>query len=258
VTIDPNNFVQGVDNPYFPLVPGTTLTYEGSSPEGVEHFEDYVTHDTEQVMGVTCIVVHNKVTLNGQPSEETFDWYAQDRDGNVWYFGETTKEFEADGTVSTAGSWKGGVDGALPGIIMPAHPQVGDTYRQEYYAGEAEDMAEILSLTETVTVPYGSFDNVLSTRDWTPLDLRSPSAITPRSRAGREVVQGGSGTVELVSVQRNEAAFRQPARNVTAPTTNRLRRYGALSRRRRLKPSRHRPVGGSSGGRIDFPEEPSV
>ena len=203
VTIDPDHFVQGVDNPYFPLVPGTTLTYEGSSPEGVEHFEDYVTHETKQVMGVTCIVIHNKVTLNGQLTEDTFDWYAQDVDGNVWYFGEDTKEFGPDGTVSTAGSWTGGVDGALPGIIMPADPQVSDSYRQEFYAGEAEDLAEVLSLTETVTVPYGSFENVLSTRDWTPLE---PSVAERKYYAPgvglirEEVIQGGSGNVELVSV----------------------------------------------------------
>jgi len=129
--------------------------------------------------------------------------YAQDRDGNVWYFGEDTKEFESDGTVSTAGSWQGGVDGAQPGILMLAQPQVGDTYRQEYYAGEAEDMAEVLSLAESITVPYGSFEDVLSTRDWTPLE---PSIAENKYYAPgvglvrEEIVQGGSGIVELISV----------------------------------------------------------
>ena len=203
VTIDPENFVQGVDNPYFPLVPGTTLTYEGSTSEGVERFEDYVTHDTKQVLGVTCVVVHNLATLDGELIEETYDWYAQDRLGNVWYFGEYSTQFVDGKPVGIGGSWEAGVDGALPGIIMLADPQVGDSYRQEYYAGEAEDMAEVISLRESVTMPYGSFQDVLSTRDWTPLE---PSVAENKYYAPgvglvrEELVQGGSGIIELVSV----------------------------------------------------------
>jgi len=97
-------------------------------------------------MGVDTVVVHDTVTVDNEPLEDTFDWYAQDRDGNVWYFGEVTKEYK-DGSVDTAGSFEGGVNGALPGIIMPAHPQVGDQYRQEYAKGVAEDTGEVLSLT---------------------------------------------------------------------------------------------------------------
>jgi hypothetical protein len=130
VTIDPDDFVEGVDNPYFPLVPGTTLVYEGETGEGLERIDDTVTHETKVVMGVTCITVHNQARLDGELIEETYDWYAQDVEGNVWYFGEDTTEFEDGVPVSTAGSWEAGVDGALPGIIMPVDPQVGDSYRQ--------------------------------------------------------------------------------------------------------------------------------
>ena len=111
--------------------------------------------ETREVMGIEVRVVHDVVTEDGEVIEDTFDWYAQDADGNVWYFGEETKEFE-DGKVSTtAGSWEAGVDGAQPGILVPAEPEVGMTYRQEYYAGEAEDAAAVLSLDEKVEVPFG-------------------------------------------------------------------------------------------------------
>ena len=203
VSIDPEDFVQRIDNPYFPLLPGTTHSYEGLTPDGHERIEDVVTYETKQVMGVTCVVVHNTVTLDGELIEETYDWYAQDRQGNVWYFGEETREFEGGTPVTTAGSWEAGVDGALPGIIMPADPQVGDVYRQEYYAGEAEDMAEVLSLSESITGPYGSFEGVLLTRDWTPLEpsIAEHKYYAPGVGLIREVlVQGGSGMVELVEI----------------------------------------------------------
>ena len=103
-------------------------------------------------MGVTTVVVHDTVTLDGKPSGDTVDWFAQDRDGNVWYFGEATKEFDGQ-KASTAGSFEAGVDGALPGIVMPAHPQIGDTYRQEYAKGVAEDTGEVVSLTGSDTIP---------------------------------------------------------------------------------------------------------
>jgi hypothetical protein len=180
-----------------------TLVYEGETGEGLERIEDTVTHETKVVMGVTCITVHNQARLDGELIEETYDWYAQDVEGNVWYFGEDTTEFEDGVPVSTAGSWEAGVDGALPGIIMPVDPQVGDSYRQEYYAGEAEDMAEVVSLTESVTGPTGSYGDVLMTREWTPLepDFAENKYYAPGVGLIREVlVQGGSGTVELVRI----------------------------------------------------------
>ena len=150
--IDSADFTTNVDNEYFPLKPGTTFIYEG----GQERDEMAVTSDTKKVMGVECVVVDDRGYEAGKLIEGTFDYYSQDKKGNVWYFGEDTKEYKNGKVVSTKGSWEAGVDGAKPGIIMQAHPKVGQTYRQEYYKGEAEDMAKVLSLNDSVKVPYGS------------------------------------------------------------------------------------------------------
>jgi len=168
--IDPANFVRGVDNPYFPLTPGTTHIYEGQTADGFERVEDFVTHRTKRILGIRCTEVRNRAWLDGELIEETFDWYAQDVYGNVWYFGEFSTEFEGGIPISNEGSWEAGVDGAQPGIIMLANPQVGDTYRQEFYEGVAEDMARVHSLGESVCVAYGCFDDVLVTKEWTPLE----------------------------------------------------------------------------------------
>ena len=164
--ITPADFTTTIDNEYFPMKPGTTFVYEGG---GAEHSEMTVTHDTKKVMGVECVVVEDKEWEGDQLIERTYDWFAQDNKGAVWYFGENTKEYENGEVVSTKGSWEAGVDGAKPGIIMPADPKVGESYRQEYYPGEAMDMAKVLSLNASVRVPYGSFDHALETREWTPL-----------------------------------------------------------------------------------------
>jgi len=201
--IDPANFVDKIDNQNFPLTPGTTMIYEGETDEGLEHIETAVTQETKEIMGVTCVVVWDRVTLDGELVEETYDWYAQDRDGNVWYFGEDTKEYEAGQVVGTKGSWQAGVDGALPGVIMKADPQVGETYRQEYYEGEAEDMAEVVSLTEAAAIAYGSYDQVLMTKEWTPLEPGISEHKYYASGVGmilEEVVEGGSGRIELVDI----------------------------------------------------------
>jgi hypothetical protein len=163
--IDPSEFTTKVDNEYFPMKPGTTFIYEG----GQEHGQMRVTNQTKKVMGVECVVVDHKEWESGKLVERTYDWFAQDKEGSVWYFGEDTKEYEEGKVVSTKGSWEAGVDGAKAGIIMPADPKVGQSYHQEYYPGEAMDMARVLSLNTSVTVPYGSFDRVLETREWTPL-----------------------------------------------------------------------------------------
>src|SRR5919109_412939 len=145
--IDPDNFVRVIDNPYFPLEPGTKFIYEGES-EGTPTREVMtVTSETKEILGVTTTVVHHLAYEDKVLVEETFDWFAQDVDGNVWYFGEDTKEFDENGNViSTEGSWEAGVDGAEAGIIMLADPQVGDRYYQEFYRGEAEDQAKVLQL----------------------------------------------------------------------------------------------------------------
>jgi hypothetical protein len=169
--IDPANFVSTIDNPYFSLIPGTTFVYEGIKDGERQRDEVKVSTETKTVLGVTCVVVNDVASHNGTPLEVTEDWYAQDKEGNVWYFGEDTKELDEQGNVvSTEGTWQGGVDGAEPGIFMPAHPQVTDSFRQEFYKGHAEDMFWVISMDGKVEVPYGSFDGALLTLEWTPLD----------------------------------------------------------------------------------------
>ncbi len=200
-TIDPANFVQGVDNPYFPLVPGTAWVYEGETEDGLERIEVKVLDETREVMGITCVIVQDTVWLDGEMIEDTFDWYAQDQGGNVWYMGEDTHEYENGVTVNSNGAWEAGVDGALPGIVMQAEPEVGESYRQEYYVGEAEDMAEIISLTESVTIAYGAYENVLVTKEWTPLEPGKAENKYYAAGVGlmlEEVVEGGEGRIELI------------------------------------------------------------
>jgi hypothetical protein len=161
----------GVTNPYFPLPVGRTLTYEADTPEGLETIVVEVTADTKVVLGVTCVVVRDRVYLDGELIEDTFDWYAQDDDGNVWYMGEETTEYEGGVPVSTEGSWEAGVDGAEAGIIMwGTFPPIGSSYRQEFYEGEAEDVGTILATDETADVPWGMFAGCLKTSDTTPLE----------------------------------------------------------------------------------------
>ena len=202
--IRPGDFVAVIDNPYFPLVPGTTLVYEGKDDDGEDEINKvYVTRETKEILGVTCVVVRDTVIVEGDLAEETLDWFAQHRDGTVWYFGEDSKDYEDGKVVSTEGSWEAGVDRAKPGIVMQAHPRVGEAYRQEYYKGEAEDMAEVLSLDESVTVPYGSFDGCLKTKEWTPLQ---PGVVEHKYYArgvgmvSAEAIKGEAGHSKLVEV----------------------------------------------------------
>ncbi len=202
--IDPTRFVTIIDNPYLPLTPGTTFVYEGRSDGELEHIEVTVTGETRRILGVECVVVRDTVSVDGEVIEDTYDWYAQDVAGAVWYFGEDSRTYENGELVSTEGSWEAGVDGAQPGIVMLADPQVGDTYRQEYYAGVAEDMGEVLSLTESVTVPYGSYEDVLQTRDWTPLE---PGVVEHKYYARgvgfvlEVMAEGGEARIELIDLR---------------------------------------------------------
>jgi hypothetical protein len=168
--ISSSDFTTTIDNKYFPLKPGTTLVYQGKTQNATERDVMTVTHGTKQIMGVKCVVVDDRVWANGKLTEKTYDWYAQDKQGNVWYFGEDSKEYKNGKVTSTGGSWEAGKDGAKPGIIMQAYPKVGQIYRQEYYKGKAEDMARVLSLNSSAKVPYGSFDHVVLTNEWTPLE----------------------------------------------------------------------------------------
>jgi hypothetical protein len=181
---DPANFTPGapIDNKFFPLVPGTTFTTQANTSDpdtgetGFEVDKDFVTFTTKNIGGVQARVVHATVFLDGRLVEDTNDYYAQDQSGNVWYLGEDTKAFELDDqghiiSTDTTGSWRTGVHGALPGFIMPANPTVGFQYIQENAPqDEAQDQAEIVSLNESLTVPVGSFTNVLKTLESTPLE----------------------------------------------------------------------------------------
>jgi hypothetical protein len=200
-SIDPEGFVEVVDNPYLPLRPGQRRVYEGHADGERERVVVTVTSQTREVIGVTATVVRDRAFVAGELVEDTFDWFAQDREGNVWYFGEETAEYEDGKVANRAGSWEAGVDGAQPGIVMLAEPRVGDSYRQEFYAGEAEDMGRVRSLDASVTVPSGSFDHVLVTEDWTPLE---PDVLEHKFYASgvgvvlERLVRGGEGVLRLV------------------------------------------------------------
>ena len=201
VRVDPAKFTSRIDNPYWPMTPGNRWVFR----EGEQRVEVTVTGQTRKILGIDARVVHDVMTLNGQVREDTFDWYAQDADGNIWYMGEDTKEYENGKVVSTAGSWQAGLDGAQPGILLPADPKPGLAYRQEYYRGQAEDAAQVLSVSQRVRVPFGSFDQVLTTKDYTPLE---PSVVEHKFYA-RGVgpvlaitVSGGSGREELLRFER--------------------------------------------------------
>jgi hypothetical protein len=198
VPLDPANFTTTIDNPYWPMRPGGRWVYR----EGKARTVVTVMNDTKTVAGIEARVVHDVLTEEGRVSEDTYDWYAQDHDGNIWYMGEATKEFQKGRPPSTEGSWEAGVDGAQPGVIVPAHPAVGLTYRQEYLRGRAEDNGQILAVEQRVQVPYGSFDHTLKTKDYSPLE---PKVIENKFYAPgvgpvlAVTVAGGSDKEELLS-----------------------------------------------------------
>ena len=203
--IDPGNFVSKIDNPYFPLTPGTTFTYRGETEGVPTRNVTIITNDTKVILGVTTTVVHDQVYENGVLAEDTYDWYAQDKAGNVWYFGEDTKELDANGNViSTEGTWEAGVNGAEPGIVMEANPKKGDKYQQEFAAGVAEDMAQVIGFVDSFCVSYGCFNNVLVTKEWTPLEKGVVENKYYAKGVGfiySEMVKGGNETLELVRVR---------------------------------------------------------
>ncbi len=167
--IDPANFTNStvIDNEFFPLTPGTTFIYEGQTAEGFEHVEFAVTHVTKMILNINCVEVHDTRKVDGKVVEDTRDWFAQDNERNVWYFGENTTLVSDGLPTDLSGSWTGGVDGAQPGIVMKGQPAIGDFYRQEFSLTNAEDLAEVKSLTASVMVTYppGSFDNCLETEE---------------------------------------------------------------------------------------------
>jgi hypothetical protein len=202
---DPSRFVHGVDNPMFPLKPGTVFRYRVMKDGKLSTEFMTVTNKTRRVAGVDATVVHDVVYTQGKPSEDTDDWYAQDRDGNVWYMGEATRELDRSGkTTTTEGSWEAGVHGARAGIFMPARPKVGQSFQQEYLKGHAEDRFLVVSLDDHVQVPYGAMDHALRTREWTPLE---PGVIDRKyyvhgvGMVLEDTVKGGKERAELMSVK---------------------------------------------------------
>jgi hypothetical protein len=203
VELDPADFVSTIDNPYWPMKPGNRWVYRETDVEGTEQrVVVTVTNRTKAIQGIDATVVHDRVTEDGELVEDTFDWYAQDSAGNIWYLGEDTTEFENGKPKSREGSWEHGVDGAYAGIIVPANPQPGRAYREEYYKGHAEDEAEVLSLSGTAEVPFDAFEGLMQTRNTTPLE---PNLVEEKFYArGIGVVlaltvSGGSDREELVS-----------------------------------------------------------
>ncbi|MGH9025021.1 MAG: hypothetical protein ACRDWD_02735 [Acidimicrobiia bacterium] len=212
VDLDPADFTTAIDNPYWPMEPGTRWTYRETDEEGNE-LEVVVTVTTETkriANGITARVVRDTVTQDGELVEDTFDWYAQDAAGNIWYLGEDTAEFENGEISSRGGSFEAGVDGALPGIAIPAKPEPGLKYRQEYYEGEAEDNGEVLSTEEMADSPYGHFDGVLLTKDTITIEpdvleyKLYAKGVGPVLLLG---ISGGGGREELIRVDRVPKGF---------------------------------------------------
>jgi hypothetical protein len=201
--VRPADFVAAVDNPYWPLKPGTTFHYVGVRGSTPQTDDEVVTNQTKQILGVTCTVVRDTVSERSGPVERTYDWYAQDIHGNVWYMGEDSLELHGGRFVKASDSWRSGVDGAEPGIIMPATPRPGDAYRQEYYPpGEALDEARVLSLNGSVTVPYGNFTGVLVTSERSPLEPQTEQKYYARGlgEVDERVVKGHHEEFRLASV----------------------------------------------------------
>ena len=202
----PRLFVQRVDNRWFPITPGTVLVYRGVKEGEPARDVVTVTGKTKLIDGVRCTVVDDRLYLSGRLAERTADWFAQDRRGNVWYFGESTAELDESGRVtSREGSWQTGVDGARAGIVMPAHPRVGQSFRQEYYRSHAEDHFRVVSLSASVRVPYLASKRALLTKEWTPLE---PAVIDHKlyvrgiGLVEEKTIKGGDEHLALVALRR--------------------------------------------------------
>ena len=209
VDLAPSQFTTRIDNPWWPMRPRSRWVYRETDTDGArQKVVVTVTPRTKRIAnGITARVVHDAVTEHGAPLEITDDYYAQDRCGNIWYLGENTKEYENGTVTSTSGSFEAGVDGAQGGVVVPAKPTPGLAYRQEYYRGEAEDRAQVISLTDQAEAPYGHFGRgrILLTREWNPLEPKTlelkfyARGVGPVLAIG---VSGGSDREELVSVKR--------------------------------------------------------
>jgi hypothetical protein len=189
-------FVRNITNPWFPLKPGTVFVYSGEKDGKGGRDVVAVTHDTKVIRSVRCTAVSDRLYLRGRLAERTTDWYAQDVHGNVWYYGEETAELNADGKVtSREGTWQAGVHGAQPGIFMPAKPKLGQSFRQEYYKGQAEDHFAVIRVTS----------RELLTKEWSPLEPGSLDHKLYRRGTGlvtEETIKGGNEKWTLTVVRR--------------------------------------------------------
>jgi hypothetical protein len=204
--IDPAGFSATIDNRYLPFEPGSSWHFEGVAEDGKTPETDdvTVTRQTKRILGVDCVVVLDIVRDDGQPQERTFDWYAQDDRGNVWYFGEDSSDYKHGRWARNGGSWEGGVDGAKPGIVMPAKLAPGDEYRQEYYRGHAEDEARVVTTGQTRAVEAGSYHGVVVTHEFSPLE---PSVLEEKAYApgvgeiSERALKGEKAVLELISMR---------------------------------------------------------
>jgi hypothetical protein len=199
-------FVEKIDNEFFPLPRGTTFFYEGTKDGAPTRTEMHVTDRAFRILNIDCTVVHDRHFEDDVLVEDTLDYYAQDVSGNIWYFGEDSKELDAKGhVISTHGSWRAGVNGAAPGLIMEARPKAGDRYYQELAAGVAEDMANVRSLSSSTCVPYDCFNHLLRTREMSRFE---PDVVEQKYYAKHigfvrgDIIAGGNEHTALVRITR--------------------------------------------------------
>jgi hypothetical protein len=201
VKLDPAEFTTNIDNPYWPMRPGSHWVYREVENGETQRVDVTVTNQTKTLEGIEARVVHDRVSRNGETLEDTYDWYAQDSAGNLWYLGEDTAEYENGKLKTKEGTWAAGVDGAEPGVVVPASPKQGMTYREEYYAGHAEDGAEVLGVNSQVQVPFGRFKNALLTRNFSTIEPTVEEMKLYAKGVGpvmELLVSGGSGRTELL------------------------------------------------------------
>lgn len=198
IDIDAADLTPEITNPLFPAPVGAKWVYESKVGDDVERIEVTVEPGEKDVWGAKARIVRDTVTLNGELIEDTWDWYAQDDDGHVWYLGEDTAEYAKGELVCHCGAWEAGKDGALPGVMMMAEPVKGYSYRQEYFQGEAEDYAKVISLNETVKVPAGTFTGCLKTQDMSALDPSMKAFKYYCPGVGLTLEEEGDERVELI------------------------------------------------------------
>lgn len=201
--IDPANFVARIDNRYLPFIPGTGFYFKGVRGTTPQTDDEVVTHQTKRILGIECTVVRDTVSEHGKTVERTFDYYAQDKQDNVWYMGELSLEKQHGRLVKASDSWEGGVNGGKPDIIMPGHPRRGDAYRQEYYPpGKALDQARVVGHRGSVKVPDGTFKRPLVTSERSPLEPQTEKKyyVAGIGEVKEQVVKGHHEAFELISV----------------------------------------------------------